>query len=63
MDIDTLDRKLTQWADKFYISPYTTRKDSQLMILILQEAEAATIEAHLKEEYAEHFAELQEEVA
>lgn len=52
LDIDTLDRKLTQWADKFYISPYTTRKDSALMILILQEAEAATIEAHLREEYA-----------
>jgi len=61
MDIDTLDRKLVLWSDKFYLSPYTTRKDSQLMILILQEADAATIEAHLREEYADHFAEIAEE--
>jgi hypothetical protein len=61
MDIDTLDRKLTLWADKFYISPYATRKDAQLMILILQEANAATIEAHLRAEYADHFAEIEEE--
>jgi hypothetical protein len=61
MDLDQLDRKLTQWADKFYISPYATRKDPQLMILILQEATPAAIEEHLREEYADHFAEIAEE--
>lgn len=61
MTLDDLDRKLTQWADKFYISPYATRKDPELMILILQEATPEAIEAHLREEYAEHFAEISEE--
>lgn len=61
MTIDELDNKLIRWADKFYISPYATRKDSALMMLILSEATPEEIEAHLREEYAEHFAEIEEE--
>jgi NTP pyrophosphatase (non-canonical NTP hydrolase) len=61
MNIDQLDRKLIQWGDKFYISPYTIREDSELMILILQEATKEVIEAHLRSEHAAHFAEIEEE--
>jgi len=63
MDIEQLDRKLIQWADKYYLSPYELRRDTKLMILILQEMPKGFIESHLKEEYADHFAEIEEEVA
>ena len=61
MNLDTLERKLIRWGDKFYISPYTIREDSELMILILQEATPEIIEAHIREEHAAHFAEIEEE--
>jgi hypothetical protein len=61
MSLDDLDRTLTRWADKYYISPYALRKDTKLMILILQEMPKGFIEDHLREEYADHFAEIEEE--
>jgi hypothetical protein len=61
MTLDDLDRALTRWADKFYLSPYALRKDTKLMILILQEMPKGFIELHLRDEYAEHFAEIEEE--
>jgi hypothetical protein len=61
MDIDQLDREIICWADKYYISPYAVRKDTALMILVLHEMPKGMIEAHLREEYADHFAEIAEE--
>ena len=61
MSIDELDKKVALWADRYYLSPYQLRTDSALMILILQEADKNEIVAYLKEEYADHFAEIEEE--
>jgi hypothetical protein len=61
MTLDDLDRALTRWADKFYLSPYALRKDTQLMIMLLQEYDRESIEEYLRQEYREHFAEIEEQ--